>query len=215
MNQYSNLIFDLDGTLTDPQQGILNSLRHALKQLDFDELPEYVPPEFIGPPLQHSFRNVFNLNEKDTEKAIVLFREYYGLKGLYENIPYDGIEELLSLLVDNGKSIYVATSKYVKYAWEILRHFELDKYIIDLRGADYQGTKLKADLIIDVLADYRLNANDSLMIGDTVYDIKGAREAGISVLSVGYGFGTYEMLKENNPDYYVDTVSDVAEILIG
>jgi phosphoglycolate phosphatase len=215
MNHFSNLIFDLDGTLTDPQQGILNSLRFALGKLNFSELPNYVPAEFIGPPLQHSFRNVYNLSEKDTEKAIVLFREYYGTKGLYENEPYDGIEELLSALMQNGKSIYVATSKYAKFAWEILRHFELDKYIIDIRGADYRGTKLKADLINDVLSDYRLHENESLMIGDTVFDIEGARKAGISVLSVGYGFATSELLKENNPDYFTETVDDLSELLAG
>lgn len=214
MNQFSNLIFDLDGTLTNPQEGILQSLRYAFKLLEFNELPDFVPSEFIGPPLHHCFQKVYHLNEKDTEKAITYFREYYGSKGLYENYPYEGISELLSVLADTGKSIYIATSKYMKYAWEIVRHFELDKYIIDLKGADYKGSKHKSDLIDEILSGYRLNSEESLMIGDTVYDINGARKAGISVLSVGYGFTSKEKLVENNPDFYADTVDDMAELLI-
>ncbi len=215
MHSFRNLIFDLDGTLTNPQQGILHSLRYALSQLNYDNLPDFVPAGFIGPPIQQCFKNVYHLNDRDTERAIAYFREYYGTKGLYENYPYDGILEMLSVLYDNGKSMFIATSKYMKYAWEIARYFEIDKYIIDLAGADYKGSKYKADLIKDLILRYRLRTDESLMIGDTLFDIEGARDTGISILSVGYGFTTTEMLLEGNPDFYAKTVEDLAEKLIG
>ncbi len=214
LKTFQNIIFDLDGTLTNPYTGILNSLRYALGKLNFEKIPDSVPPEFIGPPLQQCFKQVFGLNEKLTEIAIAYFREYYGSQGLYENYPYDGIVELLSALNENGVSMYVATSKYEKYAWEIVRHFELDKYIRDLSGADYKGSKTKADHILDIMTRYRLCATESLMVGDTVFDIAGAKEAGISVLSVGYGFAAQHLLMDSQPDYFAGSVEELTELFL-
>jgi phosphoglycolate phosphatase len=208
-----NIIFDLDGTLTNPIEGIFNSLHYSLKLMHFNDIPSVLPPEFVGPPLQHSFKNIFGMNERETEQAVIYFREYYGNWGLYENKPYDGIEELLEELSKNGKKLYVATSKLKKYAWEVIRHFEFDKYIEDLEGADYAGNHSKSGLILSIMQKYRLKPEETLMIGDTLYDIEGAHEAGIKCIAVGYGFNSREILEAANPEIYVEDIEALTELL--
>jgi phosphoglycolate phosphatase len=146
--RYQNIIFDLDGTLTNPYLGILNSLRFSLQQLQFSQLPNQVPSEFIGPPLQQSFKEIFGLNEKQTNLAVEYFREYYGKAGLYENELFEGIGELLAHLYENGNKLFVATSKLKKYAKLILEHFELYAHLDDFAGGglfrqSYQSTAYK------------------------------------------------------------------------
>ena len=210
--RFQNIIFDLDGTLTNPQDGILNSIKYALRSLHYQKIPDVIPLGFIGPPLQQSFKKVFGFNEKQTERAVELFREYYGKHGLYENIPYDGIEQFISYLSSEGKSLFIATSKLEKYAWEIIRHFEFDRYITDLTGAGYQGNHTKAELIQDIIERYRLNTEETVMIGDTAYDIEGAQQANVKCIAVGYGFTELSDLEAYNPDYIVEDVEDLIEM---
>ena len=124
---YRNLIFDLDGTLTNPYKGILNSMQYALQQLNYQSIPNTVPNEFVGPPLQKSFKEIFDLNDKQTKLAVEYFREYYGKAGLYENEPYEGILELFENLYDSGYKLFIATSKLEKYA-HILHTFNRTEF---------------------------------------------------------------------------------------
>lgn len=212
-NKFQHIIFDLDGTLTDPREGILNSLRFALKKIQIFPLPDQIPSAFIGPPLQKGFREVFGLNDSQTELVVRLFREYYGTRGLYENDPFDNINEMLNELSENGIKLYVATSKLEEYAWKIIRHFEMDRYITDLTGADYNGTHTKAELIEILIAKYRMEKSETLMVGDTLYDIEGARNAGIACLAVGYGFNSTETLLSAKPDFFARDVNSLIELL--
>ena len=181
----------------------------------FNDIPEELPAEFIGPPLQQGFKNIFGMNEKETAMAVSYFREYYGNHGLYENLPYEGISELLAELASQGKHLYVATSKLEKYAWEIIKHFEFDKYIEDLTGADYAGNHSKARLIETLINKYRLGRDESIMIGDTLFDIEGAHAAGIKCVAVGYGFDKREILLAGNPDYYAEDMDELGRLLLG
>lgn len=212
MNTYSNIIFDLDGTLTNPYEGIFNALIYTLKQMNYQEIPDNVPANFIGPPLQKSFSTIYGFNERNTELAVQHYRDYYKKTGLYENVPYVGIEELLSALNDDGKKLFIATSKLEETAWEIIRHFELDKYFVDLKGADYSGHHSKGDLIINLIDRYRLPLNETVMIGDTQFDMIGATDAEIDRIAVGYGFGKIEDLNEYNPVAFAETVEDLTEL---
>ncbi|WP_163324974.1 HAD hydrolase-like protein [Draconibacterium mangrovi] len=215
MAQFSHIIFDLDGTLTDNTLGIKNSLKYALEQMQVDGYHENILDTFIGPPLQWGFSTQFGMNERDTKLAVDYFREYYGEHGWHQNDPYDGIMELLAELDAQGKRMYVATAKLEKYANKIIEHFEMDRYIIQLKGADYHAKKAtKNKIIADVLTMQQLvPSKEIVMVGDTVYDIEGGNENEISTIAVGYGFGKEEDLSAANPDYFVEDVDELFELL--
>jgi len=217
MPHFTHILFDLDGTLTNPRLGIGNSLKYALRQMQVDGYSDEILERFVGPPLQEGFKNLFGLNERNTNLAVEHFRTYFGEKGLYENIPYSGISELLEELHLSGKRVYVVTSKLEKYAKMIIRHFEFDRYIDDLQGAETTGKHSgKGQLITTLMERNRILPSSSVvMIGDTHYDLIGARENEISGIAVGYGFGTTESLKNCYPDYMVDSVDELAELLLG
>ncbi|WP_347838954.1 HAD hydrolase-like protein [uncultured Draconibacterium sp.] len=215
MGIFSHIIFDLDGTLTDNTQGIKNSLKYALQQMHVDGYDENILERFIGPPLQWGFQTHFGLSERDTKLAVEYFREFYGENGWHQNDPYDGIMELLAELDAQGKKMYVATAKLEKFANKIIRHFEMDRYIIQLKGADYHAKKATKDVIIEeVLSMQQLvPSKEIIVVGDTVYDIDGGRKNAISTLAVGYGFGNEEELRAANPDYFAEDVDELYEIL--
>ncbi|MDP2115319.1 MAG: HAD hydrolase-like protein [Bacteroidota bacterium] len=217
MPQFTHILFDLDGTLTNPRLGIGNSLKYALRQMQIDGYSSEILERFVGPPLQDGFKNLFGLNERNTNLAVEHFRTYFGEKGLYENEPYSGITELLEELHLSGKHIYVVTSKLEKYAKMIVRHFEFDRYIDDLQGAEATGKHSgKGQLIAELMERNRILPSSSVvMIGDTHYDLIGAKENEISCIAVGYGFGTPESLSACDPDYLVESVDELVELLLG
>ena len=217
MPNYTHIFFDLDGTLTDPRLGIGNSLKYALGQMQIDGYSDEILERFVGPPLQDGFKNLFGLNERNTALAVEHFRTYFGDQGLFENKPYPGISELLEELHFAGKRIYVVTSKLEKYAKMIVRHFEFDRYIDDLIGAEATGKHSgKGQLIFELMERTRIASSDSVvMIGDTPYDMIGANENEISSIAVTYGFGTVENLSKCDPNYLVDSVEELAELLVG
>jgi phosphoglycolate phosphatase len=215
MSNFSHIIFDLDGTLTDNTRGIGKSMQYALEKMKIDGYSGEALQKYVGPPLQHCFRDHFGLNEKDTALAVDYFREYYGEKGWYDNIPYPGVQQMLEELHFSGKQIFVATSKLERFARMILQKFELYNYITDLEGVDYGGTHSKGDLIRSVIDRNRIKPGKNvIMVGDTIFDINGARESNIPVIAVGYGFGKKEELLSLNPDFYAEDVDELYEILI-
>ena len=216
MSKFTHIIFDLDGTLTDNTQGISNSVKYALQKMHIDEYSDDILKQFVGPPLQWGFSNLFGMNERNTKLAVEYFREYFGENGWRENVPYNGISEMLQELIFAGKKMFIATSKLEKYAIKIMHHFEFDKYIIQLTGADYSGLKAtKKDLISGLLENQRLvPSKEIVMIGDTVFDIVGGQENGLSTIAVGYGFGKKEELLDASPDFFAADVEELFEILI-
>lgn len=217
MARFAHVIFDLDGTLTDNTQGIKNSLKYALKQMHIIDFPHNIMEKFIGPPLQWGFSNLFGLNERNTNLAVEYFREYYSENGWHENVPYEGVFEMLQELDYAGVKMYIATSKLEKFAIKIMEHFEFDKYILQAKGADYGGKKAtKTTIVRHLLEIQQLEPSiDIVMVGDTVFDIHGGKENGLSTIAVGYGFGKEEDLRNANPDFYAEDVEELYEILSG
>ena len=216
MSQFSHIIFDLDGTLTDNTEGINNSLKYALQQMQVDGYDEQLLQTLIGPPLQWGFKNIFGMNERDTKLAVEYFRLYYGENGWSQNIPYDGVMEMLAELDAMGKKMFVATAKFEKFAQKITEHFEMDKYIIQLKGADYNGRKAEKNGIISSVLEMQqlIPSKDIVMVGDTVFDIRGGKENGLSTIAVAYGFGKEEDLKREEPDFFVEDVEELYELLL-
>jgi phosphoglycolate phosphatase len=171
--------------------------------------------KFIGPPLQWGFSNLFGMNEKNTALAVEHFRHYFGEKGLFENEPYSGILEMLEKLDIEGKKLYIATSKLEKYALRISEHFGFDKYIIALQGAGYDEKHASKTGILNSLLENNqiVTSKKVVMVGDTVFDIEAGKQAGLSTIAVTYGFGTKTELKKSQPDYIIDSVDDLYELL--
>ncbi len=215
MAKFTHIIFDLDGTLTDNTQGIGNSLKYALEQMQIEGYSKEILKQFIGPPLQWGFSTLFGMNERNTELAVSYFREYYGEKGYLENEPYAGVSEMLEELHAAGKKMYIATAKYEKYAQKIMEHFGFDRYIIQLIGADYGGRKAsKTGIIGSVLEIHQLQPSPEIvMVGDTIYDIEGGKENGLATVAVTYGFGKEPDLIKAEPDFIVDSVEALFEVL--
>lgn len=215
MAQFSHIIFDLDGTLTDNTQGIHNSIKYALAQMQLEVPSEEVLKSMIGPPLQWGFATFFGMNERNTKLAVEYFRSYYDEHGWHQNTPYDGIMELLAELDSRGKKMYVATAKLEKFAQRIIQHFEMDRYLLQVKGADYNGKHaVKSKLIASVLESNQLVPSEEIvMVGDTVFDIDGGNENGLTSVAVAYGFGKEEELKNANPDFYVEDVEELYELL--
>lgn len=140
---YSTFLFDLDGTLTDPKEGIVNSVLHALKKVRIEELHVSELESFIGPPIQQSFVERYNMSEGEVERAVFYFREYLKQSGLFENDVYEGIVSLLQQLKNSEIRLFVATSKPTVFAKQVIGHFQLTNYFEDIIGSNLDGTRIK------------------------------------------------------------------------
>ncbi|WP_294353812.1 HAD family hydrolase [uncultured Clostridium sp.] len=209
------ILFDLDGTLTDPMLGITKSVKYALDKFNIhvnglDELCK-----FIGPPLKDSFMEFYNFSEEEAEKGVTFYRERYSTKGIYENIVYGGIERLLKELKDNNKTIIIATSKPTVFAKEIVDYFKLGKYFDFICGSNLDGTRSKKVEVIEYalkIAGVK-DRSEAIMIGDRKHDIIGAKLAKLESIGVLYGYGDFEELKKSGADYIVETVNELESLL--
>ncbi|WP_019318861.1 HAD family hydrolase, partial [Streptococcus mutans] len=193
---YQTILFDLDGTLTNPALGITNSLVYALEKFNIEVTDKKELYRFIGPPLQDSFENFCHFSKEDSLKAVDFYRDYFRHKGLYENEVYQGIPDLLERLKAQGKKLLVATSKPERFARQILKHFELFDYFDLVAGASMDGSRrLKGDVIAHALTSAQVSdLSAAIMIGDREHDIIGAKKNGLDAIGVLYGFGNREEL---------------------
>jgi phosphoglycolate phosphatase len=192
------LLFDLDGTLTDPFVGITRSIHYAL-----DKLGRPLPPVddlcwFIGPPLKAAFHTLLDTDdEQAANEGVRLYRERYSTIGKFENRLIDGIPQALARLVDDGYFLSVATSKPRAYAADIIDHFDLRRHFSVVHGAEFDGRNSgKADLIAHILASERIDPARTVMIGDRSHDIEGAAANGVPAVGVLWGYGERAELEE-------------------
>lgn len=211
---YDILLFDLDGTLTDPAEGITNSVMHALGKWGISVSERRELYSFIGPPLVDSFMKYYGFSRKDAELSVEYYREYFRDRGLFENSVYPDTVATLSELKRRGKKLIVATSKPEVFAKRILEHFKLDGYFDLIVGATMDSSRVKKG---DVIA-YALEAfgapkrSRCLMIGDREHDILGAKENGIASLGVLCGYGDRTELSEAGADFIVENLGDVLSL---
>ncbi len=209
------LLFDLDGTLTDPKEGITKSVQYSLRHfgIEVENLDELCC--FIGPPLKDSYMEYFGFSEEQARKAIDIYREYFSEKGLYENKAYEGVLGVLQSLLKAGKKLYVASSKPEVFVRMILEHFELDSCFLFMGGADMDETRVKkADVIRYVLKECGITDLDkTVMIGDRKHDVFGAKETGIASVGVLYGYGSRQELTEAGADVLAETIFDLQNLL--
>ncbi len=210
------ILFDLDGTLTDPKIGITKSVNYALEKLGVkvDSLDDLVG--FIGPPLKNSFMDFYRFSEEKSNEAIKYYREYFSVKGLYENSIYSGISELLAKLKSLDKTLIVATSKPTVFAKKILEHFNILEYFSFVAGSELDGTRTdKAEVIAYALLKNNITDLDcTIMIGDRKHDVIGAKKVGVTSIGVLYGYGDAEEIKGANADFIVNDILGLEELLI-
>lgn len=215
MKNYSVVLFDLDGTLSDPKIGITKSVQHALQKAGVmvNDLDELEP--FIGPPLQVSFQEIYGFNDTQITQAIRDYRERFTERGMFENKLYEDIPALLAQLKQQGYILTIATSKPTVFAEQIIKYFQLESYFDLVVGSHLDGSRsAKGEIIAEVLQQLDSYPKDQfIMIGDRKYDLIGARENQIDAIGVTYGFGSLEELKNEEPTYIVDHVNDLLKYL--
>lgn len=212
---YDYLLFDLDGTLTDPGEGITNSVAYALRKQGIEVTDKKELYCFIGPPLSESFSRFFGFSMEESLRCVEYYREYYRDKGIFENLLYDGIPELLATLKSRGKKIILATSKPELFAKQILDHFGLTEYFDHICGASMDESRNKKAAVIEyALETAKLDdLARAVMIGDREHDINGARLNGLDSIGVLFGYGDRPELEAAGATYIAKSVEDIKKFI--
>ncbi len=208
------VIFDLDGTLTQSEEGIWNSVKYAAEKLGFPEPDAPTLRKFIGPPLGYSFREYLGMDDLTADKAVETYRERYNVVGLFENRVFPGIRRLMRTLKQEDWYIGIATGKPQKTSERVVAHFGLDKFVDKLCGptADHRADKI--ELVKNALpADWDYQNDEAWMVGDRKFDVEGAIGAGVKSIGVGYGYGSEEELRTAGCTHYCATVQDMIDFL--
>ncbi len=189
------VFLDLDGTLMDPEVGIIACIRHALATLGVACPDRTALRQWIGPPLGSSFAELLGSGPQ-VDRALTLYRDRFATLGLYENQVYPAIPGVLAQLQAQGQSLYVVTAKPRIFAEKIVAHFQLAPFLAGVYGSELNGTHAhKGDLIAHVLADLQLTATAAVMVGDRHYDIRGAQQNGVKAIGVLWGYGSQAELE--------------------
>lgn len=210
------LLFDLDGTLTDSGEGIINSVIYALEAYGIHEEDRDALRSFVGPPLVESLTTRYGFTPEKADEAVEKYREYFTDKGMFENRVYEGIPQMLERLQAAGKTLLVATSKPTVYSVEILEHFGLAKYFTDIQGSCLDGTRMsKAEVVRFCLEVNGItDTSRAVMVGDRKYDVCGARQNGLDTVGVLYGYGKRQELLDAGAWKIAETVADLEELLL-
>lgn len=196
-----HVLFDLDGTIIDSQEGIMNSVIYALEKMGYPTPEKKELFRFIGPPLATSFKEYYGMSEEDAAKAVAYYRENYRPKGVYQFSVYPGVATMLKKLSDSGRKLYLATSKPEVFAKQILELAGLDVYFTAIYGSLIpSGRDTKEEVIGYVLSENSLDAADTVMVGDRHHDIEGAHKAGLLAIGVTYGYGSEKELNRAHAD---------------
>lgn len=210
---YQYILFDLDGTIINSAEGIINCVRYALEDFGITEEDDEKLKAFIGPPLVDSFQEFYHFSEEDAKKATEKYRERYRDKGIFEIEMYDGIEEVFRILKERKKTIALATSKPKVFATRIMEKLGLISYIDVITGSEFDGRRDKKE---DVLEEVFLRLGNPkpeevLMIGDRKFDIIGAKAWGVDSVGVTYGFAPEGELEEYGATYIADSPDEILD----
>ena len=212
----THILFDLDGTLIDSKLGITNGAMFSLQSMGIEVPDPRQLERLIGPPIRDSYRDIFGLDAQQTEAAVAKYREYYATQGLYECSLYPGIPHMLESLKSSGKTLAVATSKAIGYAQQILAHLDIAHYFTFVAGSELDGRRSTKQEVIQYTLNHLDNPPKStvLMVGDTKYDMEGARLIGIDPIGVLYGYGDHQELTAAQAKHITPTVDALTQLLL-
>ena len=213
--RYDTVLFDLDGTLTDPGEGITNSVAYALRQFGIENTDRTQLYKFIGPPLKESFIKYYGFSDQQAKEAVAQYRVYFAPKGLFENKVYPGVPQLLAQLRAKGYKLLLATSKPEGFAVQILEHFGLLEYFDVAAGATMDGSRVaKADVIAYALQKAGVtDRTRAVMVGDRLHDVEGAKAQGLACIGVLYGYGDAAELTAAGAAHLAATPAEVLQYL--
>ena len=213
---FTYVLFDLDGTLTDPREGITKSVQYALGKMGIQEPDLAALEHFIGSPLYDEFMRCYGFDDKKAKQAVAFYRERFGEVGWQENILFDGVPSLLRALKDAGKKIAIASSKPTVFVEKILRLFEIDRYFDAVSGATLDGSVgTKTQVVAQALQMLQVSERSmAVLVGDRMHDVEGARENGIPCIGITLGFGGRDELSRAGADRIVSTMEELQEILL-
>ncbi len=215
MKRYDTVLFDLDGTLTDPGVGITKSVQYALNRygISVNDRAELYP--FIGPPLVDSFMKYYGFSKEQSIEAVEVYREYFRVKGLFENEVYPHVPQMLDALKKAEKTLLVASSKPEEFVLTILKHFDLLPYFDFVGGASMDEIRSKKeDVLRYVIEKANVDPKTAIMVGDRKFDIQGAHAFGLDAVGVTYGYGSLEELTEAKPEYLVNAPEEISLLLL-
>ena len=212
--KYDTILFDLDGTLTDPGVGITNAVMHALAKRGIVETDRAKLYRFIGPPLIESFERFYGWTHEEAVQGLADYREYFGPKGIFENEVLPGIPEMLAALKASGRRLVLATSKPELFARQILEHFDLLKYFVGVHGATMDERRNKKDEVIACALAHTPGVGLAVMVGDRHHDVDGAKANGLDSVGVLFGYGSETELREAGAKFIVKTVEELKELLL-
>jgi len=217
MKRFTNVLFDLDGTLTDPAEGIVRCIQYSLATLQISCPPAEELTRYIGPPLREVFISVCkSADDVLIERAVAVFRERFSTVGLFENIPYSEVPSMLQRLNSDAYRLFVATSKPQLFAERILQHFELANYFEEIHGNDLDGSlDNKSELLRELLVGRSLNPKETVMVGDRKHDVIAAKSNGLVSIGVTYGYGSPSELTEAGVDYLCHSPTEIVSLIDG
>lgn len=214
---YHVALFDLDGTLTDPFEGITKSVQYALSHFGIHEPNLYNLKHFIGPPLKQTIEETYHLSPEQGDEALKKYRERFSVKGIYENKLYNGMRSLLSALRERGVRLAIASSKPHFYIHKILVHFGIDEFFESVTGSELDGKRTdKAEVITHALEQLHIKPGpDVVMIGDRIHDAVGAQTVGIDFIAAGYGYAEPDEFDHVPHVALVNSISELRTFLLG
>ena len=206
------VFFDLDGTISDSGQGIINGITYAQEKLNLRPLSLEEKRSCIGPPFAQTLSRLWNVSFEEAEHIIDVYREYYTVTGIYENYLYPDMEKLLKELTDMGYEVRICSAKPLKMVKTVLEYFKIDKYFTSLTGAQMHGKYPgKGVLIEQILKETNTKA---IMVGDRSDDIEGGKYNNIPSIGVLWGYGTRDELETSGADFIADSIEDIEKIVI-
>lgn len=212
---WNDILFDLDGTLTDPGEGITGSVCHAMRQMGHPVPDQAVLNTFVGPPLNESFADVCGFDEEQIGRAVEHFRLYFAEHGIHQNVPFEGMAALLDRLVKAGRRLHIATTKPLYLAEQVLDMFDMKQYFTILAGsaAEHHG-RAKAEVVAEVLERGHIDPAAAVMVGDRKYDVEGAHQNKLPCVGVSFGYAEPGEFEAAGADYVVDTVAELGDLLL-
>lgn len=218
--RYQYLLFDLDGTITDPKVGITTCVQYALEHFGIHEPDNDKLEPFIGPPLQDSFEQFYHMDAETAKQAVAKYRERFQTVGLYENEIYDGMADLLKTLKEGGCRLAVASSKPTVFVKKILEHFDVAQYFDVVVGSELNGSRSKKEEVVqEALRQLDPKEQSSsaqmVMIGDRYFDVQGAKAHHLDSIGVAYGYAAEGELQQVGATFVVDTVEELGRLLLG